>query len=189
MPVGRTNRRTFMAALGGALLLVLAPPAIAERAMSCPDFRLALWRAIDDDGNKVARPKFDKAAGGFGPMTSYEMTEIVGLEGRLNCSDNQMIFDFSAKTRLSTDPTETASHILRLKGLAAAAICALSSPQPTLQECTSLTETIVRGAMDERATARASGEAHRYVGARLQGGSRIEMEADEDNLAFFLYSF
>ena len=132
------------------LLLVLALPAKAERAMSCPDFRLALWRAIDDDGNKVARPQFDKAAGGFGPMTSYEMTEIVGLEGRLNCSDHQ-IFGFSAKTRLSTDPTETASHILRLKSLAAAAICALSSPQPTLQECTSLTETIVRGAMDERA--------------------------------------
>ena len=188
MPVGRTNRRTFMAALGGALLLVLALPAKAERAMSCPDFRLALWRAIDDDGNKVARPQFDKAAGGFGPMTSYEMTEIVGLEGRLNCSDHQ-IFGFSAKTRLSTDPTETASHILRLKSLAAAAICALSSPQPTLQECTSLTETIVRGAMDERARARASGEAHRYVGARLNGGSRIEMEAYEDNLAFFLYSF
>ena len=37
------------------LLLVLALPAKAERAMSCPDFRLALWRAIDDDGNKVAR--------------------------------------------------------------------------------------------------------------------------------------
>ena len=170
------------------LLLVVALPAKAERAMSCPDFRLALWRAIDDDGNKVARPQFDKAAGGFGPMTSYEMTEIVGLEGRLNCSDHQ-IFGFSAKTRLSTDPTETASHILRLKSLAAAAICALSSPQPTLQECTSLTETIVRGAMDERARARASGEAHRYVGARLNGGSRIETEAYDDNLAFFLYSF
>ena len=43
--------------------------------------------------------------------------------------------------------------------------------------------------MDERARARASGEAHRYVGAQLNGGSRIEMEAYEDNLAFFLYSF
>ena len=75
------KRREFIAALGSALLLVLALPAKAERAMSCPDFRLALWRAIDDDGNKVARPQFDKAAGGFGPVTGYEMTEIVGLEG------------------------------------------------------------------------------------------------------------
>jgi hypothetical protein len=61
--------------------------------------------------------------------------------------------------------------------------------EPRAPDCACLTETIVRGAMDERALARSSGEAHRFVGARLKGGSRIEMEADEDNLAFFLYSF
>jgi hypothetical protein len=44
--------------------------------------------------------------------------------------------------------------------------------------------------MDEYAKARARGERSGYeVGARLNGGSRIEMEADADNLAFYLYPF
>ena len=120
-------------------------------------------------------------------MTSYEMTEIVGFEGRLNCSDHQ-IFGFSAKTRLSTDPTETASHILRLKSLAAAAICALSSPQPTLQECTSLTETIVRGAMDGApGPARA---AKPIVTWRLKSTVSLKSKRKHTTIIWpFLYSF
>ena len=181
-----TYRSLGMAA--SLLVLALAPPARAERAIGCQDFRLALWRAIDDDGNKVARPQLNKAVGGFGPTISYEMKEIVGLEGRLICWKDQ-IFNFSATARLSSDPTETSLRILRFKNLAAAAICALGSPHPTLQECASLAETIARGAMDEYAKARA-GEVHgAEVGARLKGESHIEMAADADSLAFFLYPF
>jgi hypothetical protein len=180
-----TYRSLGMAA---SLLVLALAPARAERAMSCQDFRLALWRAIDDDGNKVARPQLNKAVGGFGPTISYEMKEIVGLEGHLICWKDQ-IFNFSATARLSSDPTETSLRILRFKNLAAAAICALGSPQPTLQECASLAETIARGAMDEYAKARA-GEVHgAEVGARLKGESHIEMAADADSLAFFLYPF
>ena len=170
------------------LVLAFASPAKAERAMSCQDFRVALWRAIDDDGSKVARPQLDKGAPGFGPTISYEITEIVGIEGRLICLRDQ-IFNFSATARLSSDPVETGIRIFRFTNLAAAAICALSSPQPTLQECTSLAETIAHGAMNEFAKGRA-GEFHGYgMGARLNGESHIEMAAQADRLTFFLYAF
>ena len=121
--------------------------------MNCQDFRTALGRAIEDDGGKIARPQLDKAAGGFGPSISYEMTEIVGLQGHLICS-NDYIFNFNATTRLSSDPIETGVNIIRFKELASAAICALSSPPPALQHCTSLAETLILGAMNEYATAR-----------------------------------
>ena len=170
------------------VLLALTSAAQAERAVSCEDFRAALAKAIDGDDNKVARPKLDKATRGLGPTISYEMTEIVGVEGRLICF-NDHVFNFSATARLSREPTETGLLIFRFKDLAAAAVCALSSPQPTLQECASLAETLVRGAMNETAKAR-GGKVHGYeVGARLNGESHIEVAADADSLVFFLYPF
>jgi hypothetical protein len=104
--------------------------------MSCQDFRIALWRAIDAHGNKIARPEFDKPAGGFGPSIGYRMTELDGLDGRLNCWKEQ-IYNFKVSARLSADPNEAASRVQRFTSLAAAAICALSSPEPSPQECTS----------------------------------------------------
>lgn len=183
-----TCRFFAVAAAFQLLMVALVPSAEAEILVSCQVFRVALWRAIDDDGDKVAHPRFDKAAGGFGPIASYEMTGIAGLDGRLNCSDDNIVFNFSATAHISSDPTEANARFGQLKNLAAAAICALSSPQPTMQECTPLADAIVRGAMDEYA-ARVRGEPRRYVGARLKGGSRIEMEAEKDRLAFFLYPF
>jgi hypothetical protein len=180
--------RFFSIAASLVFLAALAPPAEAERAVSCQDFRVGLWRAIDEGGNKVARPQLDKASGGLGPTVTYPMTEIAALEGRLICWKGQL-FNFSATARLSSDPTETGLSIFRFKDLAAAAICALSSPSPSLQECTSLAETLVRGAMDEYTKARA-GKVHGYeVGARLNGESHIEVAADPDGLNFFLYPF
>ena len=81
--------------LGLMLFLTLAPSAQAERTMSCQDFRTALWRAIDAHGNKIARPELDKPAGGFGPSIGYRMTELDGLDGRLNCWKEQ-IYNFKA---------------------------------------------------------------------------------------------
>jgi hypothetical protein len=176
-----------------AFVLVLAarvPSAEAERTMSCQDFRQALWRAIDDDGNTIARPTLDKRAGGFGPTIRYEMTEMVGLEGQLICWKDQ-IFNFSASTRLSGKPTEDGSRVPQLKALAAAAICALSMPGLKPQECTAQAEALVRMAIDDYAKPRAQGEVRHYgaAGARLNDGARIEVEADENSLAFFLYAF
>jgi hypothetical protein len=48
--MGLTYRSLGMAA---SLLVLALAPARAERAMSCQDFRLALWRAIDDDGTRL----------------------------------------------------------------------------------------------------------------------------------------
>ena len=111
------------------------------------------------------------------------------MDGRLNCWKEQ-IYNFKVSTRLSADPAEAASRMQRFTSLAAPAICALSSPEPSPQDCTSAADSIARGAMDEYAKARARGERHGYeVGARLNGGSRIEMEADADNLAFYLDPF
>ena len=136
----------------------------------------------------VAHPHLDKATGSLGPTISYEMTEIVGSEGRLICL-NDHVFNFSATAHLSSDPIESGLRILRIKHLAAAAICALSSPPPARQECASLAETLIRGAMDEYAKARA-GEVHGYeVGARLNGESHIEIMATANSLTFFLYPF
>jgi hypothetical protein len=183
------NRSSTLGAILPLLLLTLGSPAHAERTMSCEDFRTALWRAIDAHGNKIARPELDKPAGGFGPSTGYRLTELDGLDGRLNCWKEQ-IYNFKVSARVSGDPTEAASRMQRFTGLAAAAICALSSPEPSPQDCTSVADSIARGAMDEYAKARARGERFGYeVGARLNGGSRIEMEADADNLAFYLYPF
>ena len=183
-------RRSYAIAASFLILLVLVPSAHAEKGMSCQGFRLALWRAIDDGGNKLARPEFDKRAGGFGPTTRYEMTEIVSLEGQLICWKDQ-IFNFSATARLSSDPNETAARVLQFKGLAAAAICTLSSPQSMPQECASQADALVRLAMDEYAKPHVGGEDQHYGGAgvRLDDGSRIEMEAREDSVTFFLYLF
>jgi hypothetical protein len=168
-------------------LQTIVRPAEAERVMSCQEFRTALGRAIEDDGGKIAT-QLDKAAGGFGPSISYEMTEIVGLQGRLICS-NDYIFNFNATTRLSSDPIETGVHIIRFKELASAAICALSSPAHPLQHCTSLAETLILGAMNEYAKGRV-GEVHGYeVGARLNGEAHIEIIAAANSLMLFLYPF
>jgi hypothetical protein len=111
------------------------------------------------------------------------------LAGRLNCWKDQ-IYNFKVSARLTEDPTEAALRVQRFTSLAAAAICALSSPQPSPQDCTSAADSIARGAMDEYAKARARGERFGYeVGTRLNGGSRIEMEADAESLSFYLYPF
>ena len=184
--MGRTS------VIAGFFLVLVAPvPSTqAQRSMSCQDFRLALGRAIEADGNKIVHPTLDKRAGGFGPTTRYEMTEIVGLEGQLICWKDQ-IFNFSASTRVSGNPSEAAARVLQFKSLAAAAICALSSPQPTPQECTSQAEALVRLAMDDYAKQRVRGEVPRYgaAGTRLNDGARVEVEADENSLSFFLYPF
>jgi hypothetical protein len=105
-----------------AFLVLVAPvsSAEAENGMSCQDFRVALGRAIDDGGNKVPRPNLDKRAGGFGPTTRYEMTEIADLEGQLICWKDQ-IFNFSATAHLTGEPATTASRVLQFESLAAAA--------------------------------------------------------------------
>lgn len=183
------NRSSALGAIFQLLLLTLASSAQAEGTISCQDFRVALWHAIDTHGNKIARPELDKPAGGFGPSTGYEMTQIDGLAGRLNCWKDQ-IYNFKVSARLTEDPTEAALRVQRFTSLAAAAICALSSPQPSPQDCTSAADSIARGAMDEYAKARARGERFGYeVGTRLNGGSRIEMEADAESLSFYLYPF
>jgi hypothetical protein len=183
------NRSSTVGAIFQLLLLTLVSSAQAEKTMSCQDFRVALGRAIDAHGNRIARPELNKPDGGFGPSTGYRMTELDGLEGRLNCWKEQ-VYNFKVNTRLSGDPSEAAVRVQRFTSLAAAAICALSSPEPSPQECTSAAGSIARGAMDEYAKARARGERSGYeVGARLNGGSRIEMEADADSLAFYLYAF
>jgi hypothetical protein len=183
------NRSSALGAIFPLLLLTLGSSALAERTMSCQDFRIALWRAIDAHGNKIARPELDKPAGGFGPSTGYRLTELDGLDGRLNCWKEQ-IYNFKVSARLSGDPNEAASRVQRFTSLAAAAICALSSPEPSPQDCASAADSIAHGAMDEYAKARARGERSGYeVGARLNGGSRIEMEADAESLAFYLYPF
>jgi hypothetical protein len=158
--------------------------------MSCQDFRVALGRAIDDGGNKVAHPNLDKRAGGFGPTTRYEMTDIVGLNGQLICWKD-LIFNFSASAELSRDPAGAAARVLQFNALAAAAACALSVPQPTPQECVSQIDALVRLANDAYAKARVRGEVPSFgeTGVRLDGGARMEVEAGEDSLAFFLYSF
>ena len=184
------NRSSTVGAIFQLLLLILTSSAQAEKTMSCQDFRAALWRAIEAHGNKIAHPELDKPAGGFGPSVGYRMTELDGLDGRLNCWKEQ-IYNFKVSARLSGDPNEAASRVQRLTSLAAAAICALSSPEPSPQECN------VGGGLQSRAeqwmsTPRPAlaANAHGYeVGARLNGGSRIEMEADADNLAFYLYPF
>jgi hypothetical protein len=172
------------------LLFALTSPVDATTSMSCPEFRVAIGRAIDNDGNRIATPKLDKRTGGFGPTTRYEMTEIVGLEGGLICYKDQL-FNFNATALISSDPTETASRILQLEDLAAAAVCAVSSPQQTPQACTSLVKDTARLARDEYVKARIRGDANRYgsAGARLDDGSRIEVEANGDSVAFFLYLF
>ena len=76
------DRSSAFGAIFQLLLLTLASSAQAEKTMSCQDFRIALSRAIDAHGNKVARPELNKPAGGFGPSTGYEMTQIEGLVGR-----------------------------------------------------------------------------------------------------------
>jgi len=183
-------RRSFAIGLSLLILVVLVPSAHAEKGISCQDFRFALWRAIDDGGNKLARPTFDKGAGGFGATIRYEMKEIVALEGQLICWRDQ-IFNFSATAHLSSNPTETADRVLQFKSLAAAGICTLSSPQPTPQDCASQADALVRLAMDEYAEPHVRSEDQHYGGAgvRLDGGSRIEMEAGKDSVAFFLYAF
>jgi hypothetical protein len=101
----------FLETLISLLLLALASPVDATTSMSCPEFRVAIGRAIDNAGNRIATPKLDKRTDGFGPTTHYEMTEIVGLEGGLICYRDQL-FNFNATARISGDPTETASRIL-----------------------------------------------------------------------------
>ncbi|MBV9626702.1 MAG: hypothetical protein JO230_01275 [Xanthobacteraceae bacterium] len=183
------NRSLTVGAIFPLLLLMLTSSAQAEKAMSCQDFRAALWQAIEAHGNKITRPELDKPAGGFGPSIGYRLTELDGLDGRLNCWKEQ-IYNFKVSTRLSGDPNEATSRVQRFTTLAAAAICALSYPAPSPQDCASTADSIAHGAMNEYAKARARGEPFGYeVGARLNGGSRIEMEADADNLVFYLYPF
>jgi hypothetical protein len=55
-------------------------------------------------------------------LTHYEMTDLVGLEGRL-ISYKDQLFNFTATARMSCDSTETASQTLQLENLASAAIC------------------------------------------------------------------
>ena len=76
--------------------------------MSSHEFRIALWRAIDAHGNKVARPELDKPAGGFGPGIGYRITEFDGLDGRLNCWKDQ-IYNFKVNTRLSGESDRSRS--------------------------------------------------------------------------------
>jgi hypothetical protein len=158
--------------------------------MSCEGFRIALWRAMDDAGVEIARPKLDQHAGGYGPTIRYELTGIVGLHGQLICWNGQ-IFNFSASAHLTRDSDRIASGIPQFKSLAAAAICAVSGPRLTPGECTSQADTLVRLAMAEYAKPHVRGEAQSYgaAGARLEDGYRIEMEAGEDSMAFFLYGF
>ena len=171
-------------------LMALAPTAGAERGMSCQDFRGALWRAIDDTGVGIAHPKLDQRTGGYGPTIRYELTGIVGLQGQLICWNDQ-IFNFSARAQLTGDPDRIASGILQFKHLAAAAICAASGPHLTPGECTSQADALVRLAMAEHVKPHVRGELQSYGGAgvRLEDGYRMEMEAGEDGVAFFLYGF
>lgn len=171
-------------------LTALAPTARAERGMSCQDFRVALWRAIDDARVEIAHSKLDKRAGGYGPTIRYELTGIVGLQGQLICWNDQ-IFNFSASAQLTGHPDRVASDILQLKSLAAAAICAASRSRLTPGECTSKADALVRLATAEYAKPHVRSEAQNYgeAGMRLEDGFRMEMEAGEDGVAFFLYGF
>jgi len=114
--------RRFLGTSVSLLLLALASHVDAITSMSCAEFRAALGRAIDNDGNRIATPQLDKRAGGFGSTTHYEMTDLVGLEGRL-ISYKDQLFNFTATARMSCDSIETASQTLQLENLASAAIC------------------------------------------------------------------
>jgi hypothetical protein len=171
-------------------LTTFVPSASAERGMSCEGFRVAQWRAMDDAGVEIAHPKLDHRVGGYGPTIRYELTGIAGLQGQLICWNDQ-IFNFSASAQLTGDSERIASNILQLKSLAAAAICAVSGPRLTAGECTSQADTLVRLATTEHANPHVRSEAQSYgaAGVRLEGGYRIEIEAGEDSVSFFLYGF
>ena len=171
-------------------LTALVPTARAERGMSCQGFRVALWRAIDDAGVEIEHPKLDQRAGGYGATIRYELTGIAGLQGQLICWNDQ-IFNFSASAQLTGDPDRIASGIPQLKSLAAAAICAVGGSRLTLGACKSQADALVRSATAEYAKPHVRSDAQNYgeAGMRLEDGYRIEMEAGEDSVAFFLYGF
>jgi hypothetical protein len=171
-------------------LSALVPTARAERSMSCQAFRVALWRAIDDASIEIAHPKLERRAGGYGPTIRYELTGIMGLQGQLICWNDQ-IFNFSASAQLTGDSDRIVSGILQLKGLAGAAICAVSEPHLTPGECTSKADALVRLATEEYAKPHVRTDAQNYgeAGMRLEDGYSLEIEVGEDGVAFFLYGF
>jgi hypothetical protein len=145
---------------------------------------------MDDVGVEIAHPKLDQRAGGYGPTIRYELTGIMGLQGRLICWKVRFLI-FSASAQVTRPSDRIASDILQLKGLAAAAICAVSGPRLTPGECTSQADTLVRLATTEHANPHVRGELRSYgaAGVRLDDGYRIAIEAGEDSVAFFLYGF
>jgi hypothetical protein len=183
--------KSYLAIAACALALAaFVRTASAERGMSCEGFRVALWRAMDDAGLEIAHPKLDHPAGGYGPTIRYELRGIVGLQGQLICWNGQ-IFNFSASAQLTGGADRIGSSVPQLKSLAAAAICAVSGSRLTPGECTSQADSLVRLATTEYVNPHVRGEAQSYgaAGVRLEDGYRIEMEAGEDSVAFFLYGF
>lgn len=139
-----------------ALLAFSSATAVADQ-LSCPDFRLALWRAIDDAGNHVAKPDLETLAfkRDDGTFSRYTLRGVVDLDGNLGCGRTEEMQYFEASA--SVDPDHHgALAIMRVREMASAACAAAAGISPL--KCKTAVSKLSTSAISDYAKSFARGE-------------------------------
>jgi hypothetical protein len=181
--------RACSCGIAAATLLIIASHS-TYAAQTCDAFEATLAKQIDAQGNRVAQPAEYKIA--FkeqgNPDVRLTFSGIRGLDGNIHCrngTDNFLSFDASASID-SEDKAENTFRIIRLKALAAAALC-VRWPMST-SACRTKVEMLTAKAIRDFTKAKARGESSLLSESQfeLPDKSSLSVDANEGTLSFQL---
>ena len=142
-----------------ALAAALAATCARATGLTCDDFKMRWLQAVEDDGDRVARPELDTVAyrREDGTLTRYDLKGIVGLRGAIICETPDYVSSADITVEIETAGEESLLKVERLHNLAAALVCAISRDMRP-KACHVAADRLIAGAVADFNEARVKGD-------------------------------